>query len=611
MSADEPEASDSAVAWSRLATEAPDGLALVDADGRFVRVNPAGARLCGRAAEDLVGTAAPFPHATDDDGEPVGLFDEASTERVTTWSPAPEVQRELAYRAHRLPGAPCRIAVAFRDVTEERQRQRRVTAIARTAAKLASQGELTGLLDALADEVVQADALAGAQILTLDETGHGLRLMGSAGFPHWPDFLDRLTECRRRGATLVMLDALRRREPVIIVNRWSAIRDDPVWAPIHDYLNQVRWQSFASVPLLTRGQTVGVLNAYFAPGQAVGPRTLEFLAAMAEQAAIAVDYAALMQRERDVARREERQRLARDLHDSIVQQVFSISMQAKSMEVLGGREGEIPAAMVRQSAGEIGSLAHTVLADLRAMVHELRPPSSTELGGLEEAVRALLDSTGNRTGLRFSLAVGRGVERVKGEIAEDVYRIVAEAVHNVVKHAAADTVAIRLVVREDRLRATVTDDGRGIAATGGAPRGREAAGADRGYGLRTMRERAERWGGTVTVAPRPSHGTVVRFVVPLAAGVPLATRVPLAATDRPAPATPARDQERERELDREPEPRWEPGRKPEPGRDPARGQEPEPMRELGREAELGREPEPAPDTTPASSPAPGRPRRVS
>src|SRR6185437_3440906 len=383
----------------------------------------------------------------------------------------------------------------------ERHRQRRVAAIARTAATLASQGSLPAILDALAAEVLQTDALAAVQIVTLDATGGQLRIMGSAGFGHWPDFFDLLMECRRRGAALRMLDAFQQTEPVLVTNRWAIIRDDPAWAPIREYLSELEWESFASLPMTARGQPVGILNAFFAPGQAMEPRTVEFLAAMADQAAIAVDYANLLRHTRDGARREERQRLARDLHDSIVQQVFSISMQAKSMEVLAQRTSEVPAPAVLRIASEVGALSAAVLADLRAMVHELRPSSSDDLGGLEEAVRAFTESTANRTGLAFSVSAGAGLARVTGELADDVFRIIAEAIHNVVRHAAAGKVTIRLTVRDDRLTATVADDGQGIQGGQGTQRGRPAAQPAAGFGLTTMRERAERWGGTVTVGP--------------------------------------------------------------------------------------------------------------
>jgi signal transduction histidine kinase len=399
----------------------------------------------------------------------------------------------------------------------ERHRQRRVAAIARAAANLASQGSLPTILDALAAEVLQTDALAAVQIVTLDATGDQLRIMGSAGFGHWPDFFDRLMECRRRGADLRMLDAFSQSEPVLVENRWALISGDPAWAPIREYLGELAWESFASIPMMARGQAVGVLNAFFAPGQAMESRTVEFLAAMADQAAIAVDYATLLRHARDGARREERQRLARDLHDSIVQQVFSISMQAKSMEVLAQRGAPVPAAAVLRIAAEVGDLSGTVLADLRAMVRELRLSSSADLGGLEEAVRALATSTANRTGLKFSVAGGQGLDQVRGELAEDVYRIVAEAIHNVVRHAAAGKVAIRLRLRGERLTATVADDGKGMGTPAAGQRDAAA-----GYGLTTMRERAERWGGTVTVGPGRAAGTLVRLAVPLSGGIPLA-----------------------------------------------------------------------------------------
>jgi signal transduction histidine kinase len=308
-----------------------------------------------------------------------------------------------------------------------------------------------------------------------------------------------------------MLDALDGREPVVVPHRWRMIKDDPAWEPLREYLSELEWDSFASVPLMLRGRAEGVLNAFFAPGQVVGRATLEFLVAMAEQAAVAVDYAALLHEERALARREERQRLARDLHDSIVQQVFSVGMQAKSLSVLGGRGGPVAAETVQRIADEIEDLSKTVLADLRAMVHELRPPTSAA-AGLGEAVRALVESTGNRTGLRFDLHVGDGLSDVGSEIAEDAYRIVAEAIHNIVKHAEACAATVRVGVRDHVLIVNVADDGRGLRAGG--------AGRSDGYGLTSMRERAERWGGTLRVRRRSPKGTSVRAVVPLPVSVP-------------------------------------------------------------------------------------------
>lgn len=503
------------VAWSEVAELAPDALAVVDEDGLFLQLNAAAVALCARPADALLGMPAPFDLSEPFDPDAVGLLEDGTTERVCTWAPVAGSRREFAYRARRLDGAPSRSVVAFRDVTNERHRHRRIAAIARTSAKLVSEGSVTATLDALAAEVLRADALAGVQILTVDATGHGLQIMGSAGFRRWPDFFERLMECRERGAALKMLEALESQEPIVVPGRWSVIRNDPAWAPLREYLGELSWDWFASVPLMVRGRAAGVLNAFYAPGQIIGQRALEFLLAMADQAAVAVDYASLLENERDLARREERQRLARDLHDSIVQQVFSISMQAKTMGVLGSRADSVPADVVRRNAEEVGVLSRTVLADLRAMVHELRPPSSAALG-LEEAVRALVESTTNRTGLRFSLSLGHGLDDLATDMAEDLYRIIAEAIHNVVKHAEASHITIRLAVRDTIVLATVADDGRGLEAS------RRGGERPESYGLTGMRERAERWGGSVRVQPRRGSGTSVRVVLPLPISMPRA-----------------------------------------------------------------------------------------
>lgn len=202
--------------------------------------------------------------------------------------------------------------------------------MARAAARLAPLESLTATLDGLASEVARADPVAGVQILAAGDGGDGaygdgdayggtgLRAMGSAGFSRWPDFFDRLLECRSRGAALRMHDALSRGEPVVVTDRWAAIRDDPAWLPLRDYLAELAWSSFASIPLMAgpaeRTRAAGVLNVFLAPGRPASDRTMETLVALAEQAAIAVSYTALIRAAREAGRREERLRLARAPH---------------------------------------------------------------------------------------------------------------------------------------------------------------------------------------------------------------------------------------------------------------------------------------------------------
>ena len=309
----------------------------------------------------MAGAPSPFPPPDD----PATIA--RAGEQTVAWEPAAGQRREFAYVLAPVPGQR-RWIVSFRDVTLARLRERRLAAIAKAASNVASKRSLVGTLEALAQEVARTDALAGVQVLTVNSSGDRLHVMGAAGFGREADFFDKLMECRARGARLMMLEALETREPLVAPSRYDAIMQDPAWAPLHELMRHPRWDWFVSVPLLARGEPVGILNAFFAPGQVVGDSELEFLLAMAEQAAMAVDQAALLERERDVVRREERQKLARDLHDSVVQQVFSMMMQARSLGVLVER-GLPPAPdRVAQVADDLSTSAEAVLADLRGMV---------------------------------------------------------------------------------------------------------------------------------------------------------------------------------------------------------------------------------------------------
>ena len=386
---------------------APDGLAVIDADARFVDANPAAVLLCGLDPAAVAGAPSPFP-APDDAAEA------RAGELTVVWDAGHRSAARVRLRPRPGPGpSPVDRLLPRRDpepaarAAAGRDRQGRL--------HVASKRSLVGTLEALAQEVARTDALAGVQVLTVNSSGDRLHVMGAAGFGREVNFFDKLMECRALGARLMMLEALQNREPLVAPSRYEAIMRDPAWAPLHENMRHPRWDWFVSVPLLARGEPVGILNAFFAPGQVVGDTELEFLLAMAEQAAMAVDQAALLERERDVARREERQKLARDLHDSVVQQVFSMMMQARSLGVLVARGMPPTPEKVAQVADDLSSSAEDVLADLRGMVVELRP-AATHGPGTRSALRSLVDTTAARTGVDVSLDIddpGRGTGRVR------------------------------------------------------------------------------------------------------------------------------------------------------------------------------------------------------
>jgi len=435
------------------------------------------------------------------DGQPA-----SGTSWSTAWIKVAGNPVELAYRMQRVGDT---YSVAFYDVTRRRQRERRAMAVARTAARVASERSLPATLSALAHEILQADGLAGVQVLTNEYSGDKLHMLGMAGFPasRSSAFFSLLMECRRRGADLGMLNAIESGTPVIIPHRYDAFMSNPAWEPLHEFHRYPAWDAFASVPIKVRQNTIGILNVFLAPGQELDEEAIEFLTSMAEQAGMAIDYASLLEEERSAAHREERQRLARDLHDSAVQQVFSMGMLTQTLKIL--TEGTERDQRIHSIVAELEDITGSVLKDLRGLVAQLRP-SVIGSSGLRGALARLTATTHRQTGVKFELNAEAEVDEIGGELGEDLYHVAAEAVHNAVKHSPADLIVVSLGVSDGRVRLSVRDNG-----------GKPERGAVRevleheGHGLAFMRQRIERWNGAFGVDLNfGGAGTVVRAEVP-------------------------------------------------------------------------------------------------
>jgi PAS domain S-box-containing protein len=201
----------------------------------------------------------------------------------------------------------------------------------------------------------------------------------------------------------------------------------------------------------------------------------------------------------ELASSEERAHLARELHDSVTQALFSMTLISRSIELLLDRD---PAAVPGKLAS-LRDLQREALAEMRALIFELRP-GNVEEHGLMQALRTHSASLSGRIGLPV-VVEGELVERPSIEVEETLYRIAQEALHNVVKHAGAREV--RLDVRQDGdgVRLRVVDDGRGFDPSS-VPDGH--------LGLAGMRARAERLGGDLLVTAAPGRGTTIEVLVP-------------------------------------------------------------------------------------------------
>ena len=262
--------------------------------------------------------------------------------------------------------------------------------------------------------------------------------------------------------------------------------------------------SLIRIPLVYQHETLGELHlAPRTPGELFSTADRRLLDDLARQAGVAIyavrlTYDLQQARERLVStREEERRRLRRDLHDGLGSQLAALHLQAGVLRPLIDTD---PAA-AQAEVVELRSQLRAAIASIRNLVHGLRPPAIDELGlllAVRERVRqydsALLLVT---TDFPDSLPPLTAATEVA------VYRIVEEALANVVNHAAARTGVVRLAVGET-LMLTIADDGVGIAAT-----------ARSGVGLLSMRERAAELGGHCRIEPRAGGGTQIVVDLPL------------------------------------------------------------------------------------------------
>jgi PAS domain S-box-containing protein len=204
---------------------------------------------------------------------------------------------------------------------------------------------------------------------------------------------------------------------------------------------------------------------------------------------------------------EERGRIARELHDSVSQALFSLNLQARALQLAVEREDRAPSDAVSNGVASILELAAGALAEMRALIFELRPGALAE-EGLVAALRKHAAAVAAKEGLAIEISAPSEGPALPPAVEENLYRLAQEALTNVVKHAMARKVEVRLAVAEagDALELQVADDGIGFDTTVRHP----------GHlGLGTMAERVGGLGGRLEVMSAPGQGTTVTAWVPV------------------------------------------------------------------------------------------------
>lgn len=485
---------DALVAWLE---QSAYGVVVTDEAHRWLYLNPAGCRMVGRPLAELRGEDYVLSFVEHERAALLGLEQDQrdgdtdfyantvvrpdGTELGITWSGAVVRvgDRELA-PAFFHPTS----ALGGCDPTPE--------VLAAAAGR--AGGRLADVLGGLTQAAVDGSR-ATACLLVVEDAEGSLRVAASAGVPERA--VEEVASAALRLDDLPAGHRLAAGGVVLLSDgRTRLARDLPL--PV---LTSLGWEGTAQVPVHRAGQVVGSLLVLLPPA-VTGPTVTEVTlwSALSAHASAALAEERLREQAMAHASELERQRLGRDLHDSVSAALFSLHARAQVVaRAVSSGNPDLAAA----AAQDMEALSRQAIAELREIVTEVR---STGVVGLVDGLTELVRSTRSRDGLDAALRVDGDVPALPPGATEHLLRIAAEALHNCVKHADARSAHVRVEQQDRTLLLTVADDGRGFEPGGVSP--------DR-HGQRTMRERAGLCGGRLAIDSAPGRGTTVVVRVPV------------------------------------------------------------------------------------------------
>jgi signal transduction histidine kinase len=403
------------------------------------------------------------------------------------------------------------IANAWR-YEDERQRADRMALVARVARLVTADLRLDELLHRAADAIHELLGFPNLAIPLIDAEQPGTLVLSVKG-GHYKQRIP--GEYRIPITTGLMGEAARTRRTVLV----NDVTADPRYLPTPGGSPA---RAELAVPILLGDRVLGVVNVE--RDEPFSEEDAAIVGIIADQLAVAIENARLYASAQQVAVLEERQRLARELHDAVTQHLSSLTLMAQTLGPAydrGREEGE-------SRARRVVELSQVALDEMRVLLAELRPRVRDKRGGPEaEAPAGSARARLRHHGLAEALALLAGdvscdalpvdtdlAGYVPRPLAEEeaLYRIAQEALSNVVKHAGATYVLLQLATDGRTTRLSITDDGRGFTTS--VEQTGEHAVQMGGLGLLTMRERAAAIGATIRIDSAAPRGTSIEVMVP-------------------------------------------------------------------------------------------------
>ena len=408
--------------------------------------------------------------------------------RVATHIALRRAQRQLQQQNDQLQQE---IAERARAEAEARQSRDELATQLLISEQIVTMLALDPLLERILQELGRIERFDGATICIIEGEALVIRTFHSA---HSPAQLQGVhVDLRRAKALRTVLSTCR---PLILADR---VLDADEQAYLDDLIGDTRVvRSWMGIPLIVKKRVIGVLTLFHHEVGYYEHRVQDRVQVFANQAALAIENAQLYQAAQEAAALQERQHVAHDLHDAVMQSLFSASLIAEGLR--GARN---LAATERQGLEDIRTLTRGAMAEMRALLYELHPGGLTDkpLGRLLDSLCTAFTS---RTRIPVALSVA-GQDRLQPQIQEMLYRIAQEALNNISKYAAAHAVRVALTGSPEEVMLVIADDGRGFEMSNGST-------ASQGMGMGSMRDRAARIGAQLRVDSRFGAGTTITVV---------------------------------------------------------------------------------------------------
>jgi len=380
-----------------------------------------------------------------------------------------------------------------RQTLEKRveDRTRELSALYEVTAVASASLDLKPVMEQSLSRILQVMSCDIGSIHLLDETGTVLKLAAWQGTP-----AEVLPQIQTMPVGYGVAGAVVTHDGPLFV---PSIQTESAAVPTAG--RSLAGRAYIGAAMRAKGKIVGMLSVIGPVGRTFSAEEIALLAAIADQVGVAVENARLYEQAEVLAMAEERQRIAREIHDTLAQGFVGIKFQLEAVEsALEKCEHDLALERLKRA----GDVANRSLEEARRSVWALRAGLATSKT-LQEVLRDSVRSLTAETELKVTVAVQDDLPAFPAEMQTDLLRIAQEAVMNVVKHAQADRLFVGLQVEDGHVRLTIRDDGRGFRA--------EEAGAGRedgsGFGLIAMRERVTRHNGTLQVMSTLEEGTSI------------------------------------------------------------------------------------------------------